>query len=66
MKKQLLIDYFGGVSATAVALEVKQPAVSQWPDELPYSVLGRIAKLQPDAWAILSAESVDPKKDDAS
>ena len=65
MKKQLLIDYFGGTSATALALDVKQPSVSQWPDDLPYAVLGRIAILQPVAWSVLNSadDSSDSRKD---
>jgi hypothetical protein len=50
MEKQTLLKYFGGTGQTAIALHVKQPAVSQWPDELPFSALGRIAYLQPKAW----------------
>lgn len=50
MKKTTLISYFGGSTKTAVALQVKQPAVTQWPEDLPFSVLGRLAELQPAAW----------------
>lgn len=35
MKKQEVIEYFGGVGATARALEIAQPSVSTWTDPLP-------------------------------
>ena len=60
MKKENLLNYFGGQRKTADALGVKQPTVCDWPDELPYSVLGRIATLQPAAWTILSSDPLPP------
>jgi hypothetical protein len=56
MEKQTLLKYFGGTGQTAVALHVKQPAVSQWPEVLPFSALGRIAYFQPKAWHDLVRE----------
>lgn len=50
MKKEILISYFGNTVKTALALHVRQPTVSSWPDDLPFSVLGRIAFYQPKAW----------------
>jgi len=35
MNKQQVIDFFGGVNATAKALGIAQPSVSNWPDRLP-------------------------------
>lgn len=35
MNKQQVIDFFGGVSATAAALGISQPSVSNWTSRLP-------------------------------
>lgn len=35
MKKQEVIDHFGGVGATARALGIAQPSVTTWKDPLP-------------------------------
>ncbi|GAB3215815.1 Cro/CI family transcriptional regulator [Pseudaeromonas pectinilytica] len=35
MKKQSVIDHFGGVSEVAKALGIKHPAVCRWPDVIP-------------------------------
>lgn len=35
MKKQEVIDHFGGVSDVAKALGIKHPAVCRWPDLIP-------------------------------
>jgi DNA-binding transcriptional regulator YdaS (Cro superfamily) len=35
MLKQEVLDHFGGASATAAALGVSQPSVSNWADPLP-------------------------------
>ena len=35
MKKQEVLDYFGGVIATAKALGISQPSVSNWGEDLP-------------------------------
>ena len=35
MNKQQVIEYFGGVAATAKALGIAQPSVSNWGDQLP-------------------------------
>ena len=34
MKKEDVLNYFGGVTATARALRITHSAVSQWKDEL--------------------------------
>lgn len=68
MKKSTVLAYFGGVTKTANALKVKQPSVSLWPDELPFSVLGRIAHFQPEAWRDLAGSelvSKPPSGDDS-
>jgi transcriptional repressor of cell division inhibition gene dicB len=35
MKKQEVLDHFGGVIATAKSLGISQPSVSNWTDPLP-------------------------------
>lgn len=35
MKKAEVVRYFGSVRATAEALRIKSPAVSQWGDDVP-------------------------------
>lgn len=35
MKKEEVLQYFGGTTATAVALGLSQPSVSNWSDPLP-------------------------------
>jgi len=35
MKKQEVIDYFGGVVRVAEALGIKHPSVIRWPDPIP-------------------------------
>jgi transcriptional repressor of cell division inhibition gene dicB len=35
MKKSDVVNFFGGVTKTAVALGLTKSAVSKWPDELP-------------------------------
>lgn len=35
MKKSQVLDYFGGVNATAVALRITPSAVSQWKERIP-------------------------------
>jgi hypothetical protein len=35
MNKQDVLDHFGGVIATAKALKIAQPSVSNWNDPLP-------------------------------
>jgi hypothetical protein len=57
MKKAIVISHFGSQRLTAVALNVKQPTVCAWPDDLPFSVLGRIAVFQPRAWLELNQVS---------
>lgn len=54
MEKINLIEYFGSTVKVAKALQVTQPAVSQWPESLTYSVIGRLAVLQPRAWRELN------------
>jgi hypothetical protein len=54
MKKANLISHFGSQHLTAAALRVKQPTVCAWPDDLPFSVLGRVAVYQPRAWRELN------------
>ena len=56
MEKSKVIAHFGGVTHTASALGVSHSAVIQWPDEIPFSAIGRIASLQPKAWRRLLAE----------
>jgi len=35
MKKQDVIDHFGGVTRVAEVLGIKHPAVIRWPDPIP-------------------------------
>ncbi|QDQ25979.1 hypothetical protein FNU76_06225 [Chitinimonas arctica] len=49
MQKAFVIRNFGSGSETARALRIKPPSVSKWPEELPDSAVGRIARLRPDA-----------------
>lgn len=35
MKKQIVVEYFGGPSAVAKALNISPASVSQWPDLVP-------------------------------
>ncbi|MTD32611.1 Cro/CI family transcriptional regulator [Paludibacterium denitrificans] len=56
MKKDRVVSHFGGVAKTAAALMVSGPAVRQWPDDLPFAAIGRIAVLQPEAWSLLCEE----------
>jgi len=62
MKKSTVIAYFGGTVETAAALKVSRPAVIQWPEDLPFSVLGRIASLQPRAWKVLNRQEKEQQK----
>lgn len=32
MEKKTILEYFGGVSKTAIALNISHPAVSRWGD----------------------------------
>ncbi|OQS32803.1 Cro/CI family transcriptional regulator [Chromobacterium haemolyticum] len=58
MKKALVVKHFGGASRTASALQITPAAVAQWPEVVPFSAIGRIAYLQPDAWtALVAAEA---------
>lgn len=53
MKKTFVVAMFGSQRAVAQGLAIKQPSVSAWPEELPDSAVGRIARLRPDvlrAW----------------
>lgn len=43
MKKQLVLDHFGGTSAVAKALKISPAAVSVWPEIIPK---GRAFELQ--------------------
>lgn len=58
MKKITVLNYFGGgrgaQAKIAKAIGVSTAAVSTWPEDLPYSALGRIAVLQPRAWRELN------------
>lgn len=42
MKKEEVLNYFGGVSATARALRITHSAVSQWKDELTGSIAFKV------------------------
>ena len=35
MRKSEVINYFGGVCKTALALGIKHPSVSEWPEIIP-------------------------------
>lgn len=53
LSKQFVLSLLGGPMKTARALGVVPGAVSQWPERLPDSAIGRIARLRPDvlrAW----------------
>ena len=50
MEKKFIIDYFGNINKTAQALGIKAPSVHEWPEQLPFSAIGRIAILQPKAF----------------
>ena len=67
--KNFLIEYFGSVKVLALELGITSGAVSQWPDDLPDSAIGRIARVRPDilrAWwdketlTTTSAQPVNP------
>lgn len=45
MKKKDVIQYFGGVSATADFLKIKPASVSQWPDPIPKGRAYELEKL---------------------
>jgi len=60
MNKHFVISFFGGVSKTAAAIGIKSSSVSEWPEEIPFSAIGRIAIYQPkalEAWRSKSKPS---------
>ena len=54
MKKTTVLNYFGGgrgaQAKVAKAIGVSTAAVSTWPEDLPYSAIGRLAVFQPRAF----------------
>lgn len=51
MDKNFIISYFGSQSKTASALGIAPASVFEWPQQLPYSAIGRIVVHQPKAYA---------------
>ena len=62
MDKHFILSYFGGVVKTATAIDIKPSSVSEWPDQLPFSAVGRIALKHPKALAAWHAEKRRHKK----
>jgi len=62
MDKHFILSFFGGVAKTALALGIKPSSVSEWPDQVPYSAIGRIAIKQPKALAAWTRSKSKLKK----
>lgn len=45
MKKNIVLDYYGGVTATARFLNISKSSVSVWPDPIPWKFAMLISKL---------------------
>lgn len=64
MKKQILFDLFGHTqTAVAEALDIKQPSVATWGEDIPDSALGRFVRMHPRlAVKVLRDQLRDEKK----